>query len=163
IAISLGTQLGAELLTTPHAYVTLSEHDLTVLADEHNPNPSMLSGVSIRVRSNLVVVSGQHPIGPVSVTPVAHMSLTLDPSKSPPTLTSQVVQLEVGELGIPGFLRDRVLGTFAGPIDLDRLFSASPALQLLRAHIECVTVARDGVRVGVHRPTVTPDPSVCGS
>ncbi|MFN2581606.1 MAG: hypothetical protein ABR498_02565, partial [Candidatus Dormibacteria bacterium] len=48
IAISLGTQLGAELLTTPHAYVTLSEHDLTVLADEHNRNPSLLSGVSIR-------------------------------------------------------------------------------------------------------------------
>lgn len=162
IAVSLGVQLAAELVAQPHGTVTLSEHDLSVLAAAHNPQPTTFSGVAVRVRDHLLAVSGAHPFGPFSVTAVARMQLSLDASQAPPSLTTQVQQLDVGELTIPGFLRDRILGGLAGAISLDHLFAGSPALRALRANIECVDVALDGVRVGVHRPGTAADPSICG-
>ena len=163
IAVSLGAQLAAELLAQPHATVTLSEHDLTVLAAAHNPNPGSLSAIAVRVRSGYVVVAGQHPVGPLSTTVVGRLSLTLDITRSPPALSTQVEELDVGQLGLPGFIRDRVLGNFASTIDLDELFNGSPALQAVRANLECVVVTAGGVRIGVHRPGTSPDPGTCGS
>ena len=37
------------------------------------------------------------------------------------------------------------------------------ALRALRASIECVVIAPDGVRVGVHRPGTAADAGVCGA
>lgn len=161
IAISLGSQVVTQLLTQPHAVVTLSEHDLTVLATAHLP--SGWSNVTARSRDHLVVLSGQHAFGPVAVSPVTHVSVSLDVTKSPPSLKSNVVQLDIGQLGTPGFIRDRIFGSFGSSIDLNRIFSGSPALQALRANLECVAVAPDGLRVGVHRPGTQTDTAVCGS
>lgn len=161
IALTLGSQVVLALVTQPHAVITLSEHDLTVLADAHPP--AGVSGLTARVRDGLVVLSGQHPFGPFTVTPVAHVSVAVDTRQSPPALSSRVVELDLGQLGLPGFIQDRLLGSFAGTIDLDGLFGGSPALQALRSFLECVVVAPDGLRVGVHRPGIDPDTSVCGS
>ena len=35
--------------------------------------------------------------------------------------------------------------------------------EFLKNDLECVVVAQDGVRIGVHRPGTTPQPSVCGA
>ena len=165
IAISLSAELVPQLLLQPSAAVTLSEHDLTVLIDEHAS--AGLTGATARVRDGQILVSGQHPLGPFTVTPVAHLTLSLDPGQSPPALTSRVVELDVGQLGVPGFISDRVLGSLASSIDLDPLFGASPALQLLRANLECVAVVDNGqqagLRIGVHRPGAGADTTVCAS
>ena len=161
IAISLGTQLALALLTQPHAVVTLSEHDLTILAAEHPP--SDVTGLTARVRDGRIVLSGQHPFGPFTVTPVARVVLNLDVKQSPPSLTSRVAQLDIGQLGLPGFIQDRVLSSFGSSIDLNALFNGSPALEAVRAFLECVSVAPDGLRVGVHRPGIALDTAVCGS
>jgi hypothetical protein len=161
IAVTLASQAVAELLAQPHAVVTLSEHDLTVLAAAHHPDD--LSDVSARIRDQLIVLSGHRPFGPLTFTPVAHVSIRLDVTKSPPDLSSRVVELDVGQLGMPGFIRDRILGSFASTIDLNRLFSGSPALQALRANLECVAVVPEGLRVGVRRPGAQIDTSVCAS
>lgn len=160
IALTLGAQVATELLTQPHAVVTLSEHDLTVLAAAHLGGS--WQNVTVRARGPLMVLSGQHAAGPVTVTPVARLSITLDVTKSPPSLSSQVEELDIGQLGMPGFIRDRIIGTVASSIDLNRLFSGSPPLQLLRANLECVAVVPGGLNVGVHRPGEQADTSVCG-
>jgi hypothetical protein len=161
IAVSLGAQVVAQLLVQPHATVTLSEHDLTVLVGEHVAKA--LTDATVRTRGGQVVVSGQHPVGPFTVTPVAHLALTLDTTKSPPSLGSQIVELDLGQLGLPGFIRDRILGSLASSIDLDQVFNGSPALKALRANLECVAVVDDGLRIGVHSPLAAADTSICGS
>ncbi|MGH7685693.1 MAG: hypothetical protein ACREN2_02585 [Candidatus Dormibacteria bacterium] len=161
IAVSLGTQLALALLTQPHAVVTLSEHDLTILAAAHPP--SDVTGLTARVREGRIVLSGQHPFGPFNVSPVARVVLNLDVTQSPPSLTSRVAQLDIGQLGLPGFIQDRILGSFGSTIDLNAMFNSSPALEAVRGFLECVSVAPDGVRVGVHRLGIAVDTAVCGS
>jgi len=163
IAVTLGAQLVAELVVQPHGVVTLSERDLTVLAQAHNPHPHSLRNLIARVRDGLLVVEADHPFGPFSVKPVAHILLTLDSAATDPVVSTQLVELDVGALTLPGFLRDRMVGALAPSFTMNLLFSGSAALQLLRANLECVVVAADGVRVGVHRPATPPDPAVCGS
>lgn len=161
IAVTLGAQLALALLTQPHAVVTLSEHDLTVLAAAHPPRD--VTGLTARVRDGRIVLSGQHPFGPFTVSPVARVVLSLDVTRSPPSLTSRVAQLDIGQLGLPGFIQDRILGSFGSSIDVNALFNSSPALEAVRAFLECVTVAPEGLRVGVHRPGIALDTAVCAS
>ena len=160
IADYLGAKVITLLLTQSHAVVTLSEHDLTVLAAAHLTSP--WSNVTARVRDQLIVVDGQHPYGPLTITPVAHISLSLDVTKSPPQITTRVEQLDIGQLGMPGFIRDRLVGSFASSIDVNRVFSnGSPELQVLRATIDCMRVVPGGLTLGVHRPGTQTDTSVC--
>ena len=158
IAVSLGAQLARQLLTQPHGVVTLSEHDLTVLAREHNPHPDRLRNVVARVRDGFLLLSALTDYGPLTVTVVAHVGVDLQPGGG--RLDAKVVSVDVGDLQLPGFLQDHVVGS--PTISLDQLFT-SPALQVLRANIECVVVAPDGLRVGVHRPGTAASPSVCGA
>jgi len=163
IAVTLGVQLAAELLGQPHGVVTLSEHDLTVLARAHNPHPDSLRNVIARVRDGLVVLEAAHPYGPFTVMPVARISVTLTQGVTGPLIATHVVELDVGELTLPGFIRDRLLGTLAPSLSVNPLFTGSAALKAVRAYLECVVIAHDGVRIGVHRPGSTPQPSVCGA
>ena len=56
-----------------------------------------------------------------------------------------------------------VLQALAPALSVNPLFARSAAMRALRAYLECVVVAQDGVRIGVHRPGTTPQPSVCGA
>ena len=163
IALTLGAQLAAELLAQPDGVVTLSEHDLTVLARAHNPHPNSLRNVSARVRDGLVVVEAEHHYGPFTVMPVARISVALSTAASAPLIATHMVELDVGELTLPGFIRDRLVGSLAPALSVNPLFARSAAMRALRAYLECVVVAQDGVRIGVHRPGTTPQPSVCGA
>lgn len=165
IAVKLAAQLVPQLLLNPHGTVTLSEQDLTVLAGEHRAGG--LADPTVRVRSGQLVLSGQHPFGPFTVTPVAHLAVALDTTKSPPVLTTQIQEFDVGQLGVPGFIRDRLVGSLTSTIDLGRLFGGLPALQALEGNIECAAVVDNGqqagLRVGVHRPGAGADTTVCAS
>ena len=165
IAVTLAAQLVPQLLLQSDATVTLSEHDLTVLVNEHSAGG--LSGATARVRSGEIVVSGQHPFGPFTVTPVAHLAVSLDTSVSPPVLSTRMDEFDVGQLGVPGFIRDRILGSLSSSIDLGQLFSGAPPLQLLEGNIECVAVVDNGqqagLEIGVHRPGASGNTAVCAS
>src|SRR5438270_491856 len=71
IAATLATQLAGHLLASAasphkgHAAVTLSEHDLTVLATANNPHPDRFHNVQARVRNGLVLVSADTSVGPL--------------------------------------------------------------------------------------------------
>jgi hypothetical protein len=167
IAVRLAAELVPQLLLSSDGTVTLSEQDLTVLVNEHGAGG--LSDATVRARNGQLVVSGQHPLGPFTVTPVAHLSVSLDSTTSPPKLTTQVVEFDVGQLGVPGFIRDRLLGSLTSSIDLGRLFGGVPALQVLEGNIECAAVVdgdngqEAGLRIGVHRPGANANTAVCTS
>ena len=163
VATASGMQLTAELTAQPHGVVVLSEHDLTVIAAERNPHPDALHNIAARLRNGQVVVSAEHPVGPFTVIPVARLSLSLDQSGSTPAVRVQLVEVDIGELTVPGFLRDWLAGSLGPSLPIDQIFNSTPALQSVRDNLECIVVAADGVRIGVHRPGTTPDPAVCGS
>lgn len=165
IAVKLAAELVPQLLVNEHGTVTLSEQDLTVLVNEHGAGG--LTGATVRVRNGQLVVSGQRPFGPLTFTPVAHLALSLDTTTSPPVLNIQMQEFDVGQLGVPGFIRDRVIGNLTSSIDLGQLFGGLPALRVLEGNIECAAVVDNGheagLRIGVHRPGATADTSVCAS
>jgi hypothetical protein len=161
IALALGTQMAAELVAGPHGVVTLSEQDLTVLAIANNPHPNAYRDVQVRVRSGLVVVSAQISTGPFTPTAVVHVSLTLRPGAAGPVIAAQIPEIDVGQLGVPGFLGTGLVAQIDAALSLDKLFSIDPRLQALRDDIECVAVVPGGVTVGVHDPGIPSVASAC--
>jgi hypothetical protein len=160
IAARLAAQMVADFASLqPHAVVRLSEQDLTVLAAEHNPHPDRYRNLEARVRDGLIAVSAQTSVGPLTVTVVPRILVSLE---QPGRFTTKLVRLDVGQLQLPGWVRDRVAGTNPPELSLDPLFRSLPALQLLQADLECLRVRADGLYIGVHRPDVAADPSVCG-
>jgi len=161
IAATVAVGLAAQLLAQPHGVVTLSEHDLTVLADAHNPHPDRYRNVAVRVRGGQLVVSAYDPVGPFSTTAVARLTVGLDPAGAPGSVRVSLTEVDAGQLALPGWIRDRIAGQLESAISLDPLFSSNPALQALRGNLECLLVAADGVRIGMHRPGSAAAPSVC--
>lgn len=162
IALALGTQMAAELVAGPHGVVTLSEQDLTVLAVASNPHPNAYRDIQVRVRGGLIVASAQISAGPFTPTAVVHVSLTLRPGPSGPVIAAQVPEIDVGLLGVPGFLGAGLVSQIDAALSLDRLFSIDPRLKALRDDIECVAVVPGGVTVGVHDPGIPSVASACG-
>jgi len=162
IAVALGKEMAAQLLTSPHGVVVLSEEDLTVLAAANNPHPDQYRDVQVRVRDGLVVVSAQISAGPFTPTAVAHIGLSLQPGANGPGIVAQVPQLDIGMLGLPGFAGSGLVSQIDSALSLDRLFAIAPELSPLRTDIECVTVVPGGIAVGVHIPLVAADTSSCG-
>jgi hypothetical protein len=162
IAVSIGEQMAAQLLSGAHGVVVLSEQDLTVLAVANNPHPNQYRDVVVRVRDGLVVASAQISAGPFTPTGVAHISLSLRPGSLGPVLAAQVPEIDVGLLGLPGFVAAGLVSQIDSALSLDRLFSVAPKLNALRAEIECVAVVPGGVAVGIHDPGVPAVSSSCG-
>ena len=162
IALSLGAAMAAHLISGPHGRVVLSEQDLTVLAVANNPHPNEYRDVQVRIRDGLLVVSAQISAGPFTPTAVAHISLSLHPGATGPTIAAQVPEVDLGLLGLPGFAGSGLASQIDAALSLDRLFSVAPKLSLLRPDIECVAVVPEGVAVGVHDPGVPAVTSACG-
>jgi hypothetical protein len=162
IALALGTQMAAELVAGPHGVVILSEQDLTVLAVANNPHPNSYRDIQVRVRNGLVVASAQVSTGPFTPTAVVHVSLTLRSGTSGPVIAAQIPEIDVGQLGVPGFFGAGLVAQIDAALSLDRLFSIDPRLKALRDDIECVAVVPGGVAVGVHDPGVPSVASACG-
>ncbi|MGA7989763.1 MAG: hypothetical protein WCB51_15345 [Candidatus Dormiibacterota bacterium] len=162
IALALGTQMAAELVAGPHGVVILSEQDLTVLAVANNPHPNAYRDIQVRVRDRLVVASARISTGPFTPTAVVHVSLTLRGGASGPVISAQVPEIDLGQLGVPGFFGAGLVTQIDAALSLDRLFSIDPRLKALRDDIECVAVVPGGVAVGVHDPGVPSVASACG-
>jgi hypothetical protein len=161
IAVSLGTDLATQLLTSEHGVVILSEQDLTVLAIANNPHPNAYRDVEVRVRDGKLVASAQLSAGPFKPTVVADITLTLRPGPAGPTLAADVPEVDVGLLPVPGFLDSGLAAQIDSALSLERLFSVDPRLNALRADIECVAVVPGGVAVGIHRPGAPTVASSC--
>jgi hypothetical protein len=163
IAATLAPQLAAKLLVQPHATVELSEHDLTVLVMANNPKPNDYRNVMARVRDGTLLVSADISIGPFSPTTAVRVKLLFDNTAGQAHLTSQVSDVAVGQMALPGWLRDRFVNQVMQSTSLDPLFGGDTALQAVASHVECVAVTATGVRIGIHRPGVLADASICGS
>jgi hypothetical protein len=162
IALALGEEMAGQLLQGPHGVVVLSEQDLTVLAAANNPHPNAYRDPQVRVRAGFVIVSAQLSAGPFTPTAVAHISVALRPSPTGPSIAAQVPEVDIGMLGLPGFVGSGLASQIDSALSLDRLFAIAPKLSVLRTDIECVAVVPGGVAVGVHDPGIPPVASSCG-
>jgi hypothetical protein len=163
IATRLGTGLGAQLLLRQHGVVELSEHDLTVLIREHNPNPARLQEPEIRVRNALVAVDAHTPVGPFNVWAVARLALarTLD-SGGVPQVSASFHDIQVGNLGLPDTVTHAIQDRVQSAFDLQDLLGSDPTLKAARQYLECVRVSGTVVRIGFHRPDAAADAHACG-
>jgi hypothetical protein len=150
------------MIAAPHATVTLSERDLTVIARARNPRPDRFADPEARVRDGEVVISASTPLGPLSVTSVARIRVGLTSATGGrPRLLSDVTAVEFGALSVPGWARSALDPRGGDTLELDQAFDASPALGLLRDNLDCLAVGGGGVRIGIHRPGVTAFPAGC--
>jgi hypothetical protein len=163
IATAVAANLAAQLVVRTHAVVTLSEHDLTVLVRENNPNPERVVDPQARVRDGLVVIDARTPFGPFTVDAVVRVALLLSTGADGlPKVAAEFRAVQLGGLGLPGFaaraLQDRIQQTF----DLQDLLSSNQALRLARSSLDCVGIGGGVVRLGFHRPGLAQAPGDCG-
>jgi hypothetical protein len=162
IALALGTSMAAQLLTGANGVVVLSERDLTVLAVANNPHPNTYRNLQVRVRNGRVVASAQVSVGPFSPTVVTDITLALRPGSSGPVIAAQVREIDIGLIGLPGFLATGLVAEIDSALSLQKLFSVDPRLNALRTDIECVAIVPGGVAVGIHSPGTATVASSCG-
>jgi hypothetical protein len=163
IAARLGTALGTELLTNPsgHGVVELSEHDLTVLVRQNNPDTGRFRNPSARVRDDLVVVDAQAPAGPFTVTAVARLALSRTTDTGDPRVTGTFRSVQVGNLGLPDAVAHALQDHVQRAFNLQDLLAANPILSAARSALECVRVGGGVVRMGFHRPDVAENAATC--
>jgi len=162
IAVHQGGSLVTQLLTAEHAHVDLSEHDLTVLVRENNPDTGRFQSPEVRIRAAQVVIDARTPVGPFTVVAVARMALARTEDSSGPRVSGTFQAVQVGNLGLPGQVTSALQDHVQQAFDLQDLLSASPELSLARSALECVRVGDGVVRLGFHRPGVAEDPAACG-
>jgi len=162
IAAALSGDAATQLVAGDHAVVALSERDLTVIANARNPSPDRYRNPQARIRNGEVVVSADTSIGPFGVTAVATFALLLSNAGGSSQVTVQAVDYAVGQLGIPGFIGDRLDPRGSASLNLTALFASNLALEALSKSMDCLAVRSGGVRIGFHRPGVAPSASACG-
>lgn len=162
IAASMATTLVRGLLTSSHATVTLSEQDLTVLVRAHNPDPQSFHDPEARVRAGLLVVSAATNLGPVAVTAVGRLALSVvSGDGGGPDIAADVREVDAGEVSLPARVRDSITERIEGSVSLRSVLASDATLSHLRPYLDCVAVLSDGVRLGFHRPTAAAEPSAC--
>ena len=162
IAARLGGSLAGQLLAGEHGHVDLSEHDLTVLVREHDPEPTRFQSPDVRVRGNLVVIAARTPLGPFSFVAVARMALARSEDAGGPRVSATFTSTQVGNLGLPDQVTSALQDHVQQAFDLQDLLSADPVLSLARQALECVRVGDGVVRLGFHRPGAAEDTAACG-
>ncbi|MHB8718838.1 MAG: hypothetical protein ACYDAC_08105 [Candidatus Dormibacteria bacterium] len=161
IAAALAGSAATQLAAGPHAVVTLSEIDLTVLARARNPDPARLRNPQARIRNGRVVLSATTDVGPFAATLVVDVTLSFTTVDGQVQVTATPTSYAIGQLGIPAFVATRAAPNTASTLNLTQLFTGNPPLQALAQSMECVAVQSDGVHVGFHRPGVAPDATRC--
>jgi len=156
IVASMAASLTGQLIAGPHGVITLSEHDLTVLVRDNNPNPGRFQNPSARVRDGLVVIDAHTPVGPFNVVAVARLALSRTVGADGlPQVTATFTAVQVGGLGLPGFAAKALQNRVQQAFDLQDVLSSNDFLRLARSDLDCVAVAHSGVRLGFHRPGTT--------
>lgn len=159
IATALAASLARQLIAGEHGLVTLSEHDLTVLVRENNPNPVRFPDPQVRVRDGLVVIDARTPFGPFTVDAVGRLALNRTVGADGlPQVSATVASVQVGSLGLPDFAAHAVQDRIQRAFDLSDVITG---IGLVRSVLDCVRVAPDGVRLGFHRPGAASTPAAC--
>jgi hypothetical protein len=163
IADSLGPRLAAGLVAAPHAAITLSEHDMTVVLRAENPDRQRLRDPEARVRAGLLVVDGRTTAGPFMVVATGRLAVHLTTvSGAPPRLSVEVRSVDVGDVVLPSFARDAIARRLAaGSVNLQDVLGANPILAGLSTYLECVRVGASGMTFGFHRPDTPADANGC--
>ena len=161
IAATLAGSAASQLLSSEHASVIFSERDLTVIAAARNPSPNRFRNPQARVRDGYIVVSANTDAGPFGVTAVARFTLVVASTSAGTQLTAHVVDISVGQLGVPGFIADRFDPRGADTLNLTTVFASNPALEALSQSLDCAAVRSDGLHVGFHRPGVNATAVTC--
>jgi hypothetical protein len=159
IAAVLAPKVSTELTTSTggHAVVTLSEHDLSVIAAQENPDPDSFSSVQVRSRGGYLLVSADSHVGPLAVVITARLVLSLQRDGS---VTVSLEELDVGDQAIPGFMRSTVDPRGS---DIFQLASLLRASGLSHLDLDCLAVVSGGVALGFHSPGASADRSTCAS
>jgi hypothetical protein len=157
IATKLATQLSLALLDkSGQATVLVSDRDLTVIAAEENPDPQTLSGVEVRSNPGHLLVSAHSRLGPLPVVVTAQLT---------PRLVNGYPQIDLGDIqvgdqGIPGFMRSLIYPQGKAIFDFGPLIRR---MSISTFGLECLVVVPDGVELGFHSPFSGAQPAVCAT
>ena len=162
IAAHLASSAVAQLTTAPDAVVTLSEHDLTVIAQQSNPAPVQFVDPQARVRGGNIVVDATTAMGPLTVVATVTLDVTLvGVTLGDPQLQSEIVDARIGRQGIPGFFQSFLDPRGAGVLSLNAVLNDNPQLKSLQSSLECTRITPAGIEFGFHRPGAPARPAAC--
>ena len=162
IAAREALSLAAQLAHADHGVIVLTEQDLTVIAQDRNPDPSRYRNPEVLVRDGQLVIVATTSVGPFDVVANAHVSVALDVTGTgPPTIATSVSDYSLGREWVPGWIRSIVDSRGDGALAIDPLINDNAGLSSMRDLLECVDVTGTSVRLGFHRPDVSPDPTSC--
>jgi hypothetical protein len=162
IAVSMAARLAPGLLLAPHATVSVSEQDLTVIIRENDSEPDRFRDPEARVRDGKVVIDAHTSVGPLSVIAVARLGLALATGNGqPPDVRVDIAAIDAGSLSLPWFVRDAIRQRIESSVTLNGVFSSNPDLNRLRPFLDCVAVTSQDVLLGFHRPGTDANPQGC--
>jgi hypothetical protein len=154
IAATMGRLAATGLVRSAHTVVTLSEQDLTTVLRASNPDAQQFQDPEARVRDGQVVIDARSPLGPVTVTAVARVELSLIcPPDGAPDVAADVRAVSAGRLPLPGFAVSQVRDRISRDVDLHTLL-ADARLDPIRPYLDSVSVTDGGVALGFHRPAL---------
>jgi hypothetical protein len=157
IAATLAPLVADGLSSSAQTAVLLSERDLTVIAAENNPDPEMFTQPQVRSRDGELLLSAASNLGPMPVVTTVKLSLHLTGAGD---VALGVVELDVGDQIIPGFLRSALDPRGNAPFDLSP-FLGAPGMAAFRPLVECVAAVPGGVELGFHRQGSPENPGIC--
>ena len=128
IAATLAPLVADGLSSSAQTAVLLSERDLTVIAAENNPDPEMFTQPQVRSRDGELLLSAASNLGPMPVVTTVKLSLHLTGAGD---VALGVVELDVGDQIIPGFLRSALDPRGNAPFDLSP-FLGAPGMAAFR-------------------------------
>jgi len=163
IATAMGRQAARGLALGPHTEVTLSERDLTIVLRSSNPAPQQFQDPAARVRDGLVVIDVRTTLGPVSITAVGRVALSLVcPADGVPDVAADVSGISAGQMPLPGWAVTQIRDRLSRDIDLHALL-ADAQLDPIRPYLDSVAVTASGVSLGFHRPGLLQGTGSCAS
>jgi hypothetical protein len=161
IATAMGRRAAQGLVLHPHTEVTLSEQDLTTVLRSSNPSPQQFQSPEARVRDGLVVIDVRTTLGPVGITAVGRVALSLVcPADGVPDVAADVHDMSAGRMPLPGWAVTQIRDRISRDIDLHALL-ADAQLDPIRPYLDSVRVTGTGVALGFHRPGLLQTSNAC--
>ena len=152
IAATMGRRAAQGLALHPHTVVTLSEQDITTVLRSSIPDPQQFQDPQGRVRDGMVVIDVRTRLGPVGITAVGRVALSLVcPPDGAPDVAADVRGISAGRVPLPGWAVSQIRDRISHDIDLHGLL-ADAQLDPIRPYLDSVAVTGDGVAFGFHRP-----------
>lgn len=161
IAAVMGRKAAQGLALAPHTVLTLSEKDITTVLRSSIPDPQQFRDPEGRVRDGLVVIDVRTKLGPVDITAVGRVALSLVcPADGAPDVAADVNSISAGRMPLPGWAVTQIRDRISRDIDLHGLL-ADAQLDPIRPYLDSVAVTADGVALGFHRPGLLQGNSPC--